>query len=193
MTAEPTTPAPWAPDPIKQRTGDYLIEDVLLLPDDAPRVELRDGVILVVPSPTVGHQKIGNRLYIWLERHAPDGFEGSTAVGVALGFRDTLEPDVLLLRQPVENDRHYLLPEQVVVVVEVVSKSTKRRDRLEKPAEYAAAGIAHFWRIEQDPLHLFAYDLVDGQYVLVADAGVEDELVLSAPFEIRLPIRDIAP
>ncbi len=193
MTAEPTTPAPWAPDPIKQRAGDYLIEDVLSLPEDAPRVELRDGVMIVTPSPTVGHQKIGTRLCFWLERTAPTGFEAVAAVGVALGFRDTLEPDVLVIRQPVDNDRHYVLPEQVAVVVEIVSKSTKRRDRLERPAEYAAAGIQHFWRIEQNPLHVFAYDLIDGKYELAADAGVEDELVLSAPFEIRLPIRDIAP
>ena len=50
------------------------------------------------------------------------------------------------------------------VAVEVVLPSTRRRD---------------------------LYDLVDGRYELVADSA--DELVLSAPFPIRLPIRDITP
>ena len=81
--------------------------------------------------------------------------------------------------------------EQVVLAVEIVSAGTMRRDRLEKPAEYAAAGVRHYWRIEQDPVHVFAYDLVDGAYRLVADSNVE--LVLTEPFTITLPIRDIAP
>ncbi|MFI5889442.1 Uma2 family endonuclease [Actinoplanes sp. NPDC051513] len=101
------------------------------------------------------------------------------------------EPDVLLLDASVENSNHYVMPTEVVIAVEVVSPGTKRRDRLEKPAEYAAAGIPHFWRIEQDPVRVHAYDLVDGRYELVADS--ETELVVSAPFEIKLPIREITP
>ncbi|WP_306204820.1 Uma2 family endonuclease [Actinoplanes sp. RD1] len=193
MTAEPTTPGMWSPDPIMQRTGRYTIEHVLALPDDAPRVELRDGVIIVVPSPTGGHQDIGNLLWMWFRQNTSEWFRPFTAVGVAIGLGDTFEPDVVLLKEPVSDKSHYFLADQVVIAVEIVSKSTKRRDRLEKPVEYAAVGIPHFWRIEQDPLHVFAYDLVDGAYQLVADAGVEDELVLSVPFEIRLPVRDIAP
>ncbi|GAB1643172.1 Uma2 family endonuclease [Krasilnikovia sp. MM14-A1259] len=191
MTAEPAGHVRWSPDPIRQRLAMYTIEDVLLLPDDAPRVELRDGVMIVVPSPTAGHQKIGNLLWLWFHQHAPEIFEPSTAVGVAVDVGDTLEPDVLLLRRPVPEGRHYFLPSQVAIVVEVVSPSTKRRDRLEKPAAYAAARIPHYWRIEQDPLHVFAYDLIDGRYELAADS--DTELVLTEPFEITLPIRDIAP
>jgi Uma2 family endonuclease len=122
MTAEPTGHVMWSPNPIRQRLANYFLEDVLNLPDDAPRVELRDGVM---------------------------------------------------------------------IAVEVVSPGTKRRDRWEKPAEYAAAGVTHFWRIEQSPVHVFAHDLVGGRYELVADS--ETELVLSAPFEIKLPIREITP
>ncbi|AGL21072.1 Uma2 family endonuclease [Actinoplanes sp. N902-109] len=79
------------------------------------------------------------------------------------------------------------------MTAEVVSPGTKRRDRMEKPVEYAAAGIPHFWRIEQNPLHVFAYDLVDGHYEPAADADENAELVLTAPFEVKLPVRDIAP
>ncbi|BFU42247.1 Uma2 family endonuclease [Krasilnikovia sp. MM14-A1004] len=191
MTAETAGHVMWSPDPVRQRLATYTLEDVLKLPEDAPRVELRDGVMIVVPSPTAGHQKIANLLWLWLYQQAPGIFEPSTAVGVVVGIGDTLEPDVLLLRRPVPEDRHYFLPSQVAIVAEVVSPSTKRRDRLEKPAEYAAAGIAHYWRIEQNPLHVYAYDLRDGRYELVADS--ETELVLTEPFEIRLPIRDITP
>jgi len=191
MTAEPTGHVMWSPDPIRQRLASHTLEDVLKLPADAPRVELRDGVMIVVPSPTGRHQNTGNLLWLWFRRNAPAEFEPYTAVGVAVSHRDTFEPDVVLLRRPVEDTNHYFNAEQVVVAVEVVSPSTRRRDRLEKPSDYAAAGIQHYWRIEQDPVHVFAYDLVDGRYELAGDST--DELVLTAPFPIRLPIRDITP
>lgn len=195
VTAQPVDPAsrrPWSPDPVRQRLANHTIEDILALPDDAPRVELRDGVIIVVPSPTFGHQKISHRLWRWFEDHAPREFEPSAATGVLLGLNQTLEPDVLLLRaETLRYGNHYAPAEDVVLVVEVVSPGTKRRDRLEKPADYAAAGIRHYWRIEQDPPHVYAYELVGERYELVAESA--EELVLANPFEVRLRVRDIAP
>jgi Uma2 family endonuclease len=190
MTAEPTGHVAWSPDPVKQRNAGYTFEDVLRLPDDAPRVELWDGVLTVTPSPAAGHQKINWRLAAWLEDHLPSGYEPQMAVGVVVDVRRTLEPDALILHSPVDPDHHYFEAEQVVVAIEIVSPGTRKRDRLQKPGLYAAAGIPHYWRIEQNPAHAFAYDLVNGRYHLTADSA--DELVLSAPFDIKLPIRDLA-
>lgn len=195
MTAQPTGPSappPWAPDPTRQRLADHTIEDVLNLPADAPRVELGDGVLFVVPSPSGGHQEIGSLLWTWFRTNMPSGFRPLLAVGVMVDMSNSLEPDLVLLRTPVTLEHHYYLPEQVAVVVEIVSPSTRRRDRFEKPGDYAAAGIRHYWRIEQNPVHVFAYDLgEDGSYQLVADS--DTELVLTAPFDIRLPIEAITP
>src|SRR5688572_23584570 len=182
----------WTPDPVRQRLADYTIEDVLALPEDAPRVELRDGVLIVVPSPTVGHQQIGNLLWMWLHHNSPPEFVPSTALGVVIDFKNTLEPDVVLLRRPVAMDRHFFTHEEVVLAVEVGSPGTTRRHRLEKPPTYAAAGVPFFWRIEQNPTHIYAYQrATDGTYRLVADS--DKELVLDEPFEIRLAIKDITP
>jgi Uma2 family endonuclease len=196
MTAQPTDSWEvhhgWAPEDARQRAADYTVEDILSLPDEAPRVELKDGVLLVVPSPAGGHQKIGHLLWRWFDDNAPDWFEALGAVGVAVDHKNTLEPDLVLLRAPVLPDRHYYLPEQVVIAVEVVSPGTKRRDRFEKPGAYAAAGVPHYWRIEQNPVHVYAYELdADGSYQLSADSGTE--LVLQRPFEIRLSIGAITP
>ncbi len=191
MTAEPVGETVWSPALAKQKSAGYTVEDVLSLPDSAPRVELSDGVLQVVPSPSGAHQKINWRLVSWLDRHLPPGFEPQLALGMVIGYRSTLEPDALILRSPIDLDHHFVEPDQVVVAVEIVSPGTRRRDRLEKPALYAEAGVAHYWRIEQDPVHVFAYDLVAGRYELVADST--EELVLTAPFELRLAIRDITP
>jgi Uma2 family endonuclease len=191
MTAEPVRQLTWSIDPTKQRRGGYTIEDLLNMPEDAPRMELSDGVVDVVPSPTGGHQKINSRLVNWLDLHLPAGFESLMAVGVVLDGNSTREPDAVVLHSPVEYDHHYYLPEQVLVAIEIVSPNTRKRDRFDKPGLYAAAGIPHYWRIEQNPVHIFAYDLVDGRYEPAADSA--EELVLSKPFEIKLPIRDITP
>jgi Uma2 family endonuclease len=191
VTAESVGEIVWSPDLVKQKRAGYTIEDVLNLPDDAPRVELSDGALLVVASPSGAHQKINWKLVSWLEQHLPKGFEPQLAVGLVTGYRSTLEPDALVLHSPVDLDHHFFEADQAVVAVEIVSPGTRRRDRLEKPALYAAAGVPHYWRIEQSPVHVFAYDLIDGRYELAADST--EELVLTAPFEIRLPIRDITP
>ncbi|MEU7750988.1 Uma2 family endonuclease [Micromonospora sp. NPDC049171] len=195
MTADALPPPRdrWSgPDLWRQRLGNYTVEDVLSLPDDAPRVELRDGVMIVVPSPTFGHQKISGLLWNWLRQHSPKGMEPSFATGVMVGVDQTFEPDVMLLAaETINYDSHYSTAEPVILVVEVVSRSTRRRDRLEKPADYADAGIPHYWRVEQNPVHVYAYDLVDGRYELAADSA--EELIVAKPFDIRLHVRDITP
>jgi Uma2 family endonuclease len=164
---------------------------VLNLPDDAPRVELVDGVMQVVPSPTVGHQDIGSLLWLWLRRHAPAYLSSTTAIGVVVGANTTYEPDVVLRRVDSDSRHHYLTPEEVVLVVEVVSRGTRRRDRFDKPLAYAQAGILYYWRVEQDPVHVFAYKLNNGKYEDASDSA--EELVLDKPFPIRMPISEITP
>ena len=160
MTAQPIEPAArgmWGPDPVRQRLANHTIEDVLALPDDAPRVELRDGVLVVVPSPTIGHQNTGNLLWMWLRQHAPAEPDARSRRRGG----DQLPQLPRTRRRPAQAaggvDHHYFDAEQVVLAVEVVSPGTRRRDRLEKPADYADAGIPHYWRIEQNPVHVYAY------------------------------------
>ncbi|MEW2377856.1 Uma2 family endonuclease [Micromonospora sp. NPDC047812] len=126
MSAEPTAtpPGPWCPDPIRQQRADYTLEDLLHLPDDAPRVELVDGVIQVTPSPTLGHQDISSLLWLWLRTHCPAHLRATQAVGVALNANTSRQPDVLLCRTEVTADRSLLMPDDVILAVEVVSPGT---------------------------------------------------------------------
>src|SRR5258705_2977963 len=109
MSAQPVEPrahAPWSPDPVRQREATYTIEDVLSLPDDAPRVELRDGVMIVVPSPTFDHQDIEFLLRRWLYDRVPADHRVSGGVGVALDLSQTFEPDVLITRGAISGTSH---------------------------------------------------------------------------------------
>lgn len=195
MTAEPIEGGEyvsWQPDRVRQRLADYTIEDVLNLPPDAPRVELSDGVMQVVPSPTEDHQDISFLLRLWFHRHAPKIYKAAEALGVAVDVNRTYEPDVVLRHAGGGGGRHFILAEQAVIVVEVVSPGTRARDRFAKPAEYAAAGIPYYWRVEQNPVHIYAYRLgADGTYEPAADSA--DVLKLTDPFPIELPVSEITP
>ncbi|MEO3743309.1 Uma2 family endonuclease [Plantactinospora sp. B5E13] len=198
MRAEPSSqpPGPWQPDPVRQRQAGYTLEDLLDLPPDAPRVELVDGVVHVVSSPTLGHQHIAGLLWNWLRAHAPAHLRAAQAVGVALAANFTREPDVLVHLAGIPANRHFLLPHEVLLAVEVVSPGTRRTDRFSKPAEYAAAGIPAYWRVEQDPVRVHAARLADQpgrsgnrEYELLAETA--DLLELGEPFPVKLPITEM--
>jgi Uma2 family endonuclease len=193
MTITSMSPASWSPDPFKQRYAGYHVEDIIRITDETPRLELSDGVLSTLPAPSAGHQWVMAGVATWLMNNSPKDFRAWQGVGIFIDLRNTLEPDFMVLRGEVDGGRHYFEAGQVALAGEVVCCCSRNRDRLEKPARYADLGVPHFWRIETDPLHVFAYDLVDGRYEMAGDADVESELVLTKPFEIRLPIRDIAP
>ncbi|MEK8110053.1 Uma2 family endonuclease [Micromonospora sp. M12] len=194
----PTPPDRWRPDPARQQRADYQVADLQNLPDDSPRVELVDGVLQVMPFPTLGHQDISGLLCMWLRFHAPTDIRATQAVAVELSRNTSRRPDVLVCRADVPSDWSSLRPADVVLAVEIVSPVTRRIDRFAKPGEYAAAGIPFYWRIEQDPVHVYAYRIGDRvgpggerQYELVADGA--DVIELTEPFEIKLPIAEITP
>jgi Uma2 family endonuclease len=90
----------------------------------------------------------------------------SSTVGVDLAPSYRI-PDLVVVRRDLRAKRRkHLVPEDLVLVVEVVSPSSVSTDRLAKPAEYARAGIGVYWRVETDPqLSLTAYVLRAGARV----------------------------
>jgi Uma2 family endonuclease len=75
----------------------------------------------------------------------------------------------------------------VRLAVEVVSPGSRHIDRMHKLAEYAEAGIPHYWivDIETTP-RLEAFTLVDGSYEKVAEGSGVIELSEPAPVTIDL-------
>ncbi|MBF5001272.1 Uma2 family endonuclease [Nocardia sp. BSTN01] len=60
--------------------------------------------------------------------------------------------------------------DDVSITVEILSPGTRRTDRVAKFAEYAEAGIEHYWLVDLDATPtLTAYRLDSGRYELVAE------------------------
>ena len=118
-----------------------------LLPEDF-RVELIDGQLLKMPSPTVGHQQsIGRMMMLLIE---PLGFDRVLIgpVDFAIDDHNVLVPDLVVFREgelPGPNARDITT---ALVVIEVLLPSTAARDRKIKRAKYLAAGAGEVWLID---------------------------------------------
>ncbi|MEU9836688.1 Uma2 family endonuclease [Streptosporangium sp. NPDC048047] len=124
------------------------------LPPDAPRhVELIDGSLVMMSPQTAFHMFMIN-LLIDSERgiRPPAELVVAREMTVTLGLRQRPEPDVLVVdRAALRNlSTTTFKPEDVHLVVEVVSAESMERDRTTKPIKYSDAGIRYFWRVEQE-------------------------------------------
>lgn len=148
-------------EPIKQV---LTADEYDALPVD-PLCELVDGVIHMVATPTPWHQDVADALRAALVRLAPGQFRVTRRVEVRLSDLHRRNPDVLVVRaEGFDRLIPFLRPDQVVLVVEVISPGSESADPLVKAIEYARAGIPHYWRVETRDLHsvdVHTYRLVD--------------------------------
>jgi len=155
------------------------------MPDDGHRYELIDGVLVVTPAPSVGHQIASKRLLMLLEAACPSEMELLYApVDVALADDTVMQPDLLVARRSDFTSRD--LPVAPLLAIEILSPSTRRFDLMTKRSRYEAAGTASYWVVDPIDLTLTAWDLVDGAYVEVAHVAGEEEYAATLPFSATI-------
>jgi Uma2 family endonuclease len=132
------------------------------------RAEYVRGVALMSPPPVYGHQWLEMRVVRFLIEALP-GMEVATEVGLDLG--DSLRiPDVVVYATVEEQyDETEWMPVPPVLVVEVLSRTTRTEDLLRKPMEYLAAGIAHYWIVDRKARALTALTAGDDGWTVVLE------------------------
>ncbi|MBO0869945.1 MAG: Uma2 family endonuclease [Micromonosporaceae bacterium] len=156
-------------------------EEYDALPADFRR-ELVDGVVQMMASPSPLHEDVGDALRIVLRRLVPPHLRVTGHVEIRLADDLRRVPDALVVKA---KDYNKLVPrfepEQVVLAIEVMSPGSKTADRINKPEEYARAGIEHFWRVELEPrLSIHTYWLT-GEREYTKTGKFEYEDVVHAP------------
>jgi Uma2 family endonuclease len=129
--------------------GPYRAPDYQKLPEGEP-VELIRGRLVVSPAPNTLHQTIVGLLTYLLfgiTRHS-GGRALASPVDVELDDHTILQPDVLYVRR----ERRGIIQERVVgppdLLIEVLSPSNSRRDRVDKLGLYAQYGVAEYWIVD---------------------------------------------
>jgi Uma2 family endonuclease len=173
------------------RAEGWLADDLDRLPEAPRHTELIDGVLVFRMFPQrAWHSRVVTSLTNQIGDQAPDSFEVEHAMTIRLDEHNRPEPDVLATTAKYDPDRTWYAPEDVVLVVEVVSPESAHRDRTVKLAKYAKAGIRHYWRVEDEgdatAIHVYELDDATAAY---APAGIfRKQLRVAAPFPIELDV-----
>jgi Uma2 family endonuclease len=153
----------------------FRAEDIWDTPEDGNRYEVIDGGLYMTPPPSWTHQSASGVLHFYLMRHVRARRLGKVVaapVGVILDEENGLQPDLVYI----SHERADIISERGVegapdLVVEILSPSTRARDRGIKMRRYAAAGVPHYWILDPRRQTLEAYRLVERGYELTGTFG----------------------
>ncbi|MBP7777156.1 MAG: Uma2 family endonuclease [Acidobacteria bacterium] len=161
-------------------------DDFLLFPDDGKRHEIIDGEHYVTPSPNLRHQDLVGRLYVaisaYLATRPGTGRLFLAPLDVVLSHHDIVEPDLLF----VAADQRDILTEKNVqgppaLVVEVLSKSTRKRDAQIKRRLFERTGVREYWLVDPELDSVQVFRPVEGRLKRVVALTSEDDHTLTTP------------
>ena len=124
------------------------------------------------PSPGPIHQRVSRRLQRQLEDYFHERNLGEVfdaPLDVILTLPDVFEPDLLVVADPSPISRRGI-EQPPLLVVEILSPSTRRVDRGLKFRRYATLGVQHCWIVDPDEKRLECFRLVAGEFAPVVDA-----------------------
>ena len=163
------------------KQGEYTYEDYLKLPEESGyRYEILEGWLVKEPSPSVQHQRVSANLYRQLahyfEQSDPEGELFYGPLDVTLTNKNVVQPDLLFISGA---RKEIMRPERIDgpcdLVVEIISPTNRRKDRLRKMEIYLKAGIPHYWLVDPEDGLLEAFMFKDGNYLLVFSGGPGDQ------------------
>lgn len=142
------------------------IDDIADMPENL-RVELHNGDLVIRFPGTLWHEKVAEAIVGWFSGH---GRFAATNPGIKRTTRDTRIPDVgVFFAEPEDWGTAYHDPGQLVVVVEVWSRSSDETDRHDMQW-YADRGIPEYWLVT--PIEGAKRDALITQFKLTVTAGV---------------------
>jgi len=169
--------------------GQWTEVDYFALPDTNRFIELSEGELVMPPHPTDTHQRIVLRLVRVFDDFVIQHDRGTirfAPLPVRLWPGKIREPDLLF----VSTEHADRIGEQAYgppdLVVEVLSSSTWRSDRLEKSAEYAQAGVREYWIVDPDKQTIEVFVWREGAYEVLGkwDRGEEAHSEVLAGFKV---------
>jgi len=176
----------------------YTYADYAAWGEDVKRCELINGVIFAMAAPTRAHQ----HTVLALGAELRSFFKGRTCtpyiapVDVRLspkGLDDTVvQPDIIVVCDPKKFSDGKSCQGAPDLVIEVLSKSSSKLDRLTKFKKYEQAGVREYWLV--DPVNQTAevFVLEDGRFVRSDFLDIEDESINSSIFEdMNIKMADI--
>lgn len=186
-----------------EKIGKWTLHELHRLPDDGNKYELVRGELFVTPPPSDAHEELAAVLTRILDPYVARYRLGRVyhPRAVIRVLKSEVEPDLMVRtvpdRLPVKWE-HAPLP---LLVVEILSGTTRRRDREQKRAFYMQAGIPEYWIVDGEAREILVVrqgaELVSRQTTLTwHPRGADEPLVIDVGLIFRdalgdAPLRDI--
>jgi Uma2 family endonuclease len=158
------------------RKLDYM--DYLATPSDGRRHEILDGALHVTPAPTPRHQWVS-----WgLERQLADYFHKRglgkmfhAPIDVILTDGDIVQPDIVVCERTQVSARG--IEGIPLIVLEILSPSTRKHDLELKAQRYAKLGVPHYWIVDPEAKRVDCHRLEENRYPRIAGAEGQSSFV----------------
>jgi len=143
--------------------GEWTEEDYFNLPETNRIVELSEGKLIISPSPTPRHQKVSFKLSLLLGNYVLANTLGevvTSPMDVRLWKGKIRQPDIAFMSNEHKKRitrKFWGIPD---LVVEIISKGTKKQDMVDKFNEYQKAGITEYWIVDlsKETIEIFALE-----------------------------------
>jgi Uma2 family endonuclease len=129
----------------------WTLDELHSLPDDGNTYELVHGELFVTPAPAPSHETIVARLARVLEPYVVRHDLGYILRPRAVVQHDgsQVEPDLSVRKLPPGGTPWTEWPVPILVI-EILSPSTRRRDREQKRTFYGEVGVTEYWIVDPD-------------------------------------------
>jgi len=181
--------------------GEWTYEDYLRLPEDGRRYEVIRGHLYVTAAPIYAHQYVVSRLFMTVGRAIDDADLGVLLgapfdVLLPRGIAAPIQPDLIFFQkghEPQWGAKNFAgVPD---LVIEVLSRGTRKRDRTTKLDAYRDAGVPEYWLVDPEERTVVVYALSEDRrrYVESLRCGIGGTVTSMVLPGLELPVAALFP
>lgn len=172
--------------PMAATTKVWTLDELHRLPDDGNKYELVRGELFVTPAPTNNHEEIGARLHALLAPYIAAHKLGYVLRPRAIVRFDGSEVEPDLMVRAAHGRGNWDDAPLPILVVEVASSSTRRRDHAQKRAFYLDTGVTEYWIVDPEERSVTVVrrgvdDAVARDSVTWSPNGASEPLAIAVP------------
>ena len=181
-------------NPVTPRKPQNLTYKDYLSWNDENRWEIIHGEpFAMTPSPRTSHQRLVSRLAVVLSNSLADsGCEAFVApLDVKLSDSCVVQPDLMVVCNP-QQITERTIDGPPTLIIEVLSPSTLRHDRVRKLNLYAEFGVQEYWLVTPEPPLLEVLSLSDnGRYSITSVYTELDNLRSPVFSDFNIPLKEV--
>lgn len=150
----------------------YTVAEVLDFPEDGNRYELIRGELIVSPAPMPRHQLVLARLHLLLGTYLMEVGRADTLFGapadISWDDETLVQPDLLVV-PPEEVTNSWTTYRTLLLAVEVLSPSSRRRDKVDKRRLYQERHVGTYWVVDHEAGVVEVWTPADERPLVVAE------------------------